>query len=305
MDQKVLLLGNCGAGKTSMRSIIFANYGSRDTHLLSPTFDVDHAQVQFLGNMTLNIWDCGGQDKFLQETFTKRSQEVFTGVALLIFVFDVNSQQVDTEWNIFKTSLDLLHQYSPSSQIFILVHKMDLVQGSKTEKLEIYKTYISRYIPLDSVKIFGTSIWDETLYEAWSCVVQSLIPDMKLLKNELSLLKTYCEAEEVILFEKTTFLVLTYCTSTANLDNYRFEKISNIIKQFKLECSHSHSNFEGMTIKSNNTLIHMSTYTKNTTIMFICNSKKTNETFISYNVKESCQRVDDEVQSNKNIIHLY
>ena len=50
---------------------------AHDTRLLSPTcmniwfdirnihftfniVDVDHAQVQFLGNLTLNIWDCGG-----------------------------------------------------------------------------------------------------------------------------------------------------------------------------------------------------------------------------------------------------
>jgi hypothetical protein len=35
--KKVLLMGKSGAGKTSMRSIIFANYMARDTMRLSPT----------------------------------------------------------------------------------------------------------------------------------------------------------------------------------------------------------------------------------------------------------------------------
>lgn len=57
---KVLLIGNCDAGKTSMRSIIFANYEAKDAKLLSATYDVDQVQVQFLGNLVLNILDCGG-----------------------------------------------------------------------------------------------------------------------------------------------------------------------------------------------------------------------------------------------------
>lgn len=35
--KKVLLMGKSGAGKTSMRSIIFANYMARDTMRFAPT----------------------------------------------------------------------------------------------------------------------------------------------------------------------------------------------------------------------------------------------------------------------------
>ena len=50
-----------GSGKTSMRSIIFANYIARDTMRLGATIDVEHSHVKFLGNLVLNLWDCGGQ----------------------------------------------------------------------------------------------------------------------------------------------------------------------------------------------------------------------------------------------------
>lgn len=42
--------------QTSMRSIIFANYMARDTMRLSPTLDVEHHHVRFLGNLVLNLW---------------------------------------------------------------------------------------------------------------------------------------------------------------------------------------------------------------------------------------------------------
>ncbi len=58
--QKVLLMGKSGAGKSSMRSIIFSNYAPRDVRRLGATIDVEHSRVKFLGNLTLNLWDCGG-----------------------------------------------------------------------------------------------------------------------------------------------------------------------------------------------------------------------------------------------------
>ena len=51
MLQKVLLMGKSGAGKTSMRSIIFANYLARDTMRLGATIDVEHSHVRFLGKL--------------------------------------------------------------------------------------------------------------------------------------------------------------------------------------------------------------------------------------------------------------
>ena len=62
--KKVLLMGRSGSGKTSMRSIIFADYLARDTTRLSPTMDVEYSHVRFLGNLHLHLWDCGGQDDF-------------------------------------------------------------------------------------------------------------------------------------------------------------------------------------------------------------------------------------------------
>jgi Ras-related GTP-binding protein A/B len=60
--KKVLLMGKSGSGKSSMRSIIFSNYVAKDTRRLGATIDVDLSHVKFLGNLTLNLWDCGGYD---------------------------------------------------------------------------------------------------------------------------------------------------------------------------------------------------------------------------------------------------
>lgn len=44
------------------------------------------------------------------------------------------------------------------------------------------------------------------------------------------------ECDEVLLFERATFLIISYCERASHRDAHRFEKVSNIIKGFKLSC---------------------------------------------------------------------
>ena len=46
----------------------------------------------------------------------------------------------------------------------------------------------------------------------------------------------FFQANEVLLFEKSTFLIIAHAQRADHRDVHRFEKISNIIKQFKLSC---------------------------------------------------------------------
>jgi Ras-related GTP-binding protein A/B len=59
-QRKVLLMGKSGAGKSSMRSIVFSNYVAKDVRRLGATIDVEHSNIRFMGNLMLNLWDCGG-----------------------------------------------------------------------------------------------------------------------------------------------------------------------------------------------------------------------------------------------------
>ncbi len=93
---KVLLMGKSGCGKTSMRSLIFSSYKAADTRRLGSTLDVEHSHVRFLGNLVLNLWDCGGQQSYMDSYLDSQRQQVFTGVGVLIYVFDLVGE--DSEW---------------------------------------------------------------------------------------------------------------------------------------------------------------------------------------------------------------
>uniref|UniRef100_H0Z562 Ras-related GTP-binding protein n=1 Tax=Taeniopygia guttata TaxID=59729 RepID=H0Z562_TAEGU len=270
MKKKVLLMGKSGSGKTSMRSIIFANYIARDTRRLGATIDVEHSHVRFLGNLVLNLWDCGGQDTFMENYFTSQRDNIFRNVEVLIYVFDVESRELEKDMHYYQSCLEAILQNSPDAKIFCLVHKMDLVQEDQRdlifkEREEDLKR-LSR--PLECV-CFRTSIWDETLYKAWSSIVYQLIPNVQQLEMNLRNFAQIIEADEVLLFERATFLVISHYQCKEQRDVHRFEKISNIIKQFKLSCSKLAASFQSMEVRNSNFAAFIDIFTSNTYVMVV------------------------------------
>ena len=116
---KLLLMGKSGSGKTSMRSIIFANYLARDTMRLGPTLDVEHSNVRFLGNLVLNLWDCGGQDAFYTNYFKSQREHIFRNVELLIYVFDIESRNMESDFDYYKGCIDALVENSDDARVFV------------------------------------------------------------------------------------------------------------------------------------------------------------------------------------------
>lgn len=143
---------------------------------------------------------------------------------------------------------------------------MDLVAEDQREEIfkEREEDLKKLSLPLDCT-CFRTSIWDETLYRyiviyikrhlylkrlyrAWSNIVYMLIPNVEALENTLKYFAEIIEAEEVLLFERATFLVISHYQRMEHRDTHRFEKVSNIIKQFKLSCSKLGAKFQSIEV---------------------------------------------------------
>ncbi|KAK7749663.1 GTP-binding protein gtr1 [Cytospora paraplurivora] len=249
--RKVLLMGKSGSGKSSMRSIIFSNYLAVDTRRLGATIDVDLSHVKFLGNLTLNLWDCGGQEAFMENYINQQRAHVFSHVGVLIYVFDIESRDVDRDLATYVSIVSALAQYSPSAKVFVLVHKMDLImpnmkEGVFDDRVRLVRTKTSEALqniasligPGAKIDIqpFATSIWDQSLYKAWSSIIHDLIPNLAIIEKELSALGQAIEAEEIFLYERTSFLVVSTWKSdeaARNPHRDREERLSNVMKTFK------------------------------------------------------------------------
>lgn len=283
-------MGKSGSGKTSMRSIIFANYIAKDTRRLGATIDVEHSHVKFLGNLVLNLWDCGGQEAFMENYFVSQRENIFRNVEVLIYVFDVESRDEELRRDIryYQTCLSAIYENSPSAKIFCLIHKMDLLHEDQRDKifLERENEIINMSKPVQCM-CFKTSIWDETLYKAWSSIVYKLIPNVKELEQSLKLFAELMDSDEVLLFERATFLVISHCQRNLHRDIHRFEKVSNIIKHFKLSCSKVAAQFQSMEVRNSNFAAFIDLFTTNTYIMVIMSDPLIPSAATSLNIRNA------------------
>lgn len=92
---------------------------------------------------------------------------------------------------------------------------------------------------------------------------------MAALENSLTYFANVIEADEVLLFEKATFLVISHYQSKQNRDSHRFEKVSNIIKQFKLSCSKLGGKFHSIEVRNSVFAAFIDTFTSNTYVMVV------------------------------------
>jgi Ras-related GTP-binding protein A/B len=243
----VLLMGKSGSGKSSMRSIIFSNFVARDVRRLGATIDVEHSHAKFMGSLTLNLWDCGGQDAFMDSYLNTQRENVFSDAEVLIYVFDIESRDVERDLETYSLVVRALAEYSPTAHIFGLVHKMDLVQNEHRDR--IYEERV-RLIKARSgdlmLTTFASSIWDQTLYKAWAGIVHALIPNLRRIEKFLQAFARQMRAEECVLFERSTFLTVTSVSGRVgkgdeNPNPDRHERISNILKSYRHTISRSTS----------------------------------------------------------------
>ena len=108
-----------------------------------------------------------------------------------------------------------------------------------------------------------------------------MIPNAAILSKHLSTFAAACSATEVILFERTTFLVIA--TSSPSSSNYfpegeedtthlepkRYERTSELIKAFKQSCSRVREEFRSLEMELFDFTAVLDEMTRNTYVMVI------------------------------------
>ena len=157
------------------------------------------------------------QDAFTETYLTSQRASLFRDVGVLIYVFDIESRSLtppstSPDLATYASIIGALSQYSPHATVFVLLHKMDLILPPGRAPLiadrgASIRDRSGRF--RDVMNIYGTSIWDQSLYEAWGDIVRRLIPDLGILQKTLEAIGHGVGAEECVLFERTTFLTVT------------------------------------------------------------------------------------------------
>jgi Ras-related GTP-binding protein A/B len=101
--------------------------------------------------------------------------------------------------------------------------------------------------------------------------VHTLIPNAAILSKHLTTFAAACSATEVILFERTTFLVIATSTpkSEPDLDAKRYERTSELVKAFKYSCSRVREEFHSLELELDEFTAVLDEMTRNTYVLVV------------------------------------
>lgn len=180
--------------------------------------------------MQFQIWDFPGQIDFFDPTFD--SELIFGDCGALVFVIDAQDDYLDALTKLNQT-VTKAFKVNPRIKFEVFIHKVDGV--SDDFKIESQRDIHQR--ATDDLQDAGfqdihlsfhlTSIYDHSIFEAFSKVVQKLIPQLPTLENLLNILITNSGIEKAFLFDVVSKIYIA--TDSAPVDMQTYELCCDMI----------------------------------------------------------------------------
>lgn len=167
----------------------------------------------------------------MDEIVSKDSQQIFSNVALLVFVFDALNLSDKTIPQL-EACTSALRSFSSEAKLAVLFNKSDMVKDQS--QLKDCEALVKKAALPTLATVHTTSIWDESLYRAWSTILTSLITSITTLQAEVNRLQERLKCDEAALYDHTSLLHIVHSGKRNYSDCHRFERVSNILRQMKM-----------------------------------------------------------------------
>ncbi|NHJ41149.1 MAG: hypothetical protein FK731_14045, partial [Asgard group archaeon] len=175
-ESKVVVLGLSQSGKTSIRQVVFEGFTPEATALNPATVRINRKLFNLAGG-GINLFDIGGQTNYLNEVFQQYKDRTFTNVKAAIFVVDTSdAANIMRSKYYFDMTLKSLTDVSKTARIYVFAHKIDIVPLNKRKAIVQSIAEIFEIEKYDNVDIFGTSIYDNSVWEAMQQVLSFAYP---------------------------------------------------------------------------------------------------------------------------------
>ncbi|EEC46817.1 predicted protein, partial [Phaeodactylum tricornutum CCAP 1055/1] len=285
---RVLLMGPRRGGKTSIQAIVFQKMSPHETLFrLEATQQTERALVDHTSLCRFTILDFPGDD-YGGETM------VFDGPTTLLFVVDAQDEPYDHVLQSFSNVVTRALSVNPQISIEVFIHKVDgelfLSDESKYDCRRDVMSQVSEELAdagvgMDAVQIryHLTSIYDHSVYEAFSRVVQRLIPQLPTLENLLNVLVSTCSMEKAYLFDVVSKLYIS--TDSGPVDTQSVELCSDMI-DVVLDVNSAYDRESASVIRLSNGMV---LYLKevDTMLALVCITRSENfrkKSLINYNI---------------------
>jgi len=227
---RILLMGLRRSGKSLIQKVVFHKMSPNETLYLESTSKIVKHDISNSSFVQFQIWDFPGQIDFFDPAFD--SELIFGGCGALIFVIDAQDDYSEA-LNKLHVTVSKAYKVNPNITFEVFIHKVDgITDDNKIEcQRDIQQQAMDDLIDanLDDLHLsfYLTSIYDNSIFEAFSKVVQKLIPELATLENLLDILVSNSRIEKAFLVDVISKIYIA--TDSSPVDMQTYELCSDMI----------------------------------------------------------------------------
>ncbi|CAF3446515.1 unnamed protein product [Rotaria socialis] len=195
---KLLMWGLTKSGKTSIIKLIFEKMSAGETLKLPETKMVQIHELTCGIYVKFQIRDVPGPKMSSLNDFEAFASNSTT----IVFVLDITEDYSDAI-NLLVSSVQWMHQHGHNVRFEVLIHKIDGVH--EPDRLERYSTIQKQVsvmlhecsIEKPMINFYLTSIYDHSIHEAFSKIVQNQMKQLRALENMLNLVTESTQLDKI------------------------------------------------------------------------------------------------------------
>ena len=237
---RILLMGSRRSGKSSIQKVVFHKMSPHETLFLESTNDIRVRDVATSALLHFHLLDFPGGYEFSGRAASSSgvtAEKIFRRQGTLVFVVDAQDDEAAFSESIdyFLALARTAYSINPQLHYAVLIHKVD-GDGYASEEhkvdchTEIKKTVTEELseaqLPIHP-SFYMTSIYDHSIFEAVSKVVQQLIPQLSVLETLLDGLLVSCAMDKAFLFDIVSKIYIA--TDSNPVDMQTYELCSDMI----------------------------------------------------------------------------
>eukprot|EP00455_Lapot_gusevi_P054444 TRINITY_DN872_c0_g1_i1.p1 TRINITY_DN872_c0_g1~~TRINITY_DN872_c0_g1_i1.p1 ORF type:complete len:388 (-),score=127.67 TRINITY_DN872_c0_g1_i1:21-1130(-) len=227
---RIFLMGLKRSGKTSIQKVVFEKLSPHETLWLETTSEVRVKDIANTPFVKFQIWDFPGKFDFNDPANKHHDPEVlFRKCSAIVFVIDAQDEPYSEALTYLLRTASQAYRINPNLFFEVLIHKVDgdsyLHDDHKVDCQRDIQQQLQEELYDDGLELplsyYLTSIYDHSIFEALSKIVQKLIPQHPFLENLLDSLIASCIIEKAFLFDVVSKIYLATDSTPVDMQTYQ------------------------------------------------------------------------------------
>lgn len=211
---------NIRSGKTSISNVVFQKLPPAETLYLDSTHKMETSTMNSF--LTFEVTEIPSHVSVTGKEF---DQNVLNNYGAAIWVLDVQDEYFSAISGLIETAIFVFENF-PRLDFSVFIHKIDgLSDEYKTETFRDVRQRVQDELSDAGygdrgIFFYQTSIFDHTIFEASSKVIQKLLPQLPALEGMLNRLCSACRIQKCYLFDTMSKIYVATDASPTFLKDY-------------------------------------------------------------------------------------